>query len=268
VRGSGALDPDATSYLTIVPMRKRAAMTDATKVYRVREFARLAGVTVRALHHYDRVGLLKPRRTRAGHRIYVPDDLGVLEQIVALKFIGIPLRNIGALVRKGANELPDVLAAQRLVLEGKRRLLDRAINAIGDAEAAFARGGVDSADVLKRIIEVIEMQHDDEEWKSQYNALVQGKIERLKAMTPEMKTALQQDWNVLFDDVKMALSAEPSSATAQALATRWLKLLETFSGAIEPGMAKKFGATYQGSAPPFGDARVWEFMGKVLAARP
>lgn len=40
-----------------------------SKLYRVREFAELSGVTVRALHHYDRVGLLKPRRTDAGYRL-------------------------------------------------------------------------------------------------------------------------------------------------------------------------------------------------------
>ena len=43
-------------------------------VYRVREFAKLTGVTVKALHHYDRVGLLEPRRTRAGYRLYSAAD--------------------------------------------------------------------------------------------------------------------------------------------------------------------------------------------------
>ena len=38
---------------------------ESTKLYKVREFAKLAGVTVRALHHYDRLGLLTPTRRRA-----------------------------------------------------------------------------------------------------------------------------------------------------------------------------------------------------------
>src|SRR5882757_5503192 len=41
-----------------------------SRTYRVGEFARLAGVTPRALHHYDRLGLLKPRRTAVGYRAY------------------------------------------------------------------------------------------------------------------------------------------------------------------------------------------------------
>ena len=44
------------------------------KLYHVQEFANLAGVTVRALHHYDRFGLLKPNRTEAGYRLYCLRD--------------------------------------------------------------------------------------------------------------------------------------------------------------------------------------------------
>jgi len=57
--------------------------------YRVQEFARLAGVTVRALHHYDRLGLLRARRTASGYRVYGDRDLERLEQIVALQFLGV-----------------------------------------------------------------------------------------------------------------------------------------------------------------------------------
>jgi len=64
------------------------------KSYRVHEFAELAGVTVKALHHYDRLGLLKPARTQAGYRAYKTVHLARLEQIVALKSLGIPLKQI------------------------------------------------------------------------------------------------------------------------------------------------------------------------------
>jgi hypothetical protein len=66
----------------------------SSRSYKVHEFAELAGVTVKALHHYDRLGLLTPRRTEAGYRVYTERDLERLEQIVALKFLGLPLRQI------------------------------------------------------------------------------------------------------------------------------------------------------------------------------
>jgi DNA-binding transcriptional MerR regulator len=58
------------------------------KEYRVQEFAKLAGITGKALRHYERVGLLVPRRSIAGYRLYSERHLDRLEQIVALKFFG------------------------------------------------------------------------------------------------------------------------------------------------------------------------------------
>ena len=52
-----------------------------TKVHRVPGIFQAGGRTVRALHHYDRLGLLKPNRTEAGYRLYHLGDLARLEQI-------------------------------------------------------------------------------------------------------------------------------------------------------------------------------------------
>src|SRR5436190_15584351 len=101
------------------------------KSYQSREFALRAGVTVRALHHYDRLGLLKPsRRTDAGYRLYRENDLVRLEQIIVLKFLGLPLKRIKELLDRKALDLPRVLQLQRRALEEKRRQLDVAIQAI------------------------------------------------------------------------------------------------------------------------------------------
>jgi DNA-binding transcriptional MerR regulator len=105
-----------------------------SRPYQVHEFAELAGVTVKALHHYDRLGLLKPRRTAAGYRVYSLTDLERLEQIVALKFLGLPLKQIKSLLERDSLQLPNALRLQRRELEHKRRLMDRAIRAIEDAE--------------------------------------------------------------------------------------------------------------------------------------
>src|SRR6058998_1123146 len=106
--------------------RKLRVNSGAKRTYRAQEFAELAGVTVRTLHHYDRLGLLKPGRTQAGYRVYRDRDLERLEQIVALKFLGLPLKQIKTLLDRDALELPDALRMQRKVLEEKKRLLENA----------------------------------------------------------------------------------------------------------------------------------------------
>jgi DNA-binding transcriptional MerR regulator len=80
---------------------------------RTQEFAQLSGVTARALRHYDRLGLLKPKRTSAGYRAYSAGDVERLEQIVAFKFLGIPLKKIGLLITRTPRELARALDAQR-----------------------------------------------------------------------------------------------------------------------------------------------------------
>src|SRR3954452_424033 len=65
----------------------------------VGEVAALAGVTVRTLHHYDRIGLLSPSgRTAAGYRQYAPADLDRLHQVLLYRERGFPLEEVATLL--------------------------------------------------------------------------------------------------------------------------------------------------------------------------
>src|SRR6185437_6801759 len=156
--------------------------------YRVQAFAELAGVTVRALHHYDRLALLRPKRTGAGYRLYRLADLERLEQIVALKFLGLPLKEIKTVLDRDARSLPDVLRGQRRALEEKRRRLDRAIAAIGSAERSLEAGRPADAAVLRRIIEVIEMSDHAEDMRKYYSDEAWAELTRRReAMTEKTR---------------------------------------------------------------------------------
>jgi DNA-binding transcriptional MerR regulator len=96
------------------------------RTYTIRQFAGIAGVSVRTLHHYDRIGLLSPERSASGYRTYHEHDLEVLEQIVALRFIGIPLKQIKTLLHRDPQEFVRALAAQRISLGEKGRSSTRA----------------------------------------------------------------------------------------------------------------------------------------------
>ncbi|MGI8743631.1 MAG: MerR family transcriptional regulator [Bryobacteraceae bacterium] len=169
------------------------------KSYRVQEFAELAGVTVRALHHYDRLALLRPRRSESGYRLYGIRDLERLEQIVAIKFLGLSLKQIKTLLQRDARELPDVLQSQRRALEEKRRWLDLAIGAIRDAERAIQPGKRADAAVLKKIIEVIEMQGNTEFMKKYYSEDAQAKMaQRREQWNPELQEQATKAWANFF----------------------------------------------------------------------
>ena len=144
--------------------------------YQIQEFSDLTGVTVKALHHYDRLGLLKPQRSSSGYRLYVERDLERLEQIVALKFLGFPLRQIKVVLDRATLELPDSLRLQRQALEEKQKLLARAMRAIVAAEKALDSGKNSNPAILKRLIEVINMQSEVDAMKKYYSEEAWSKV--------------------------------------------------------------------------------------------
>lgn len=119
--------------------------------YRSQAFAALTGVTVKALLHYDRLGLLRPPRTASGHRIYTDRDRERLDQIVALKFLGLPLKQIRAVLQGQTLRLCQALRTQREALTADRDRLDRAIEAIQRVETAIANGHGSDASLLREL---------------------------------------------------------------------------------------------------------------------
>ncbi len=152
--------------------------------YRIGEFAKLAGVTVRALHHYDRIGLLKPQRGASGFRLYHMEDLERLEQIAALKFLGIPLQEIKLLLKHGPFTLAGSLEMQREALAEKRRLIDRAMVAI-EAEKVIRSGQTTDASILRKIIEVIDMQPQENFMRKYYSEQAWLDKERIARERPQ-----------------------------------------------------------------------------------
>jgi DNA-binding transcriptional MerR regulator len=246
---------------------------DANRPYRAQEFAELAGVTVRTLHHYDQLGLLKPRRSDSGYRLYRERDLERLEQIVALKFLGIPLKQVRTLLDRDSLDLAAALRVQRRILEEKRRLLDSAIGAIRRAQE---RPGTAQ---LKKIIEALEMQNDSDWMMKYHTGEAKAKVEaRRQEWTPELQAEVSRQWTELIAEAKSAVGAgeDPGSPKVQALAARWVKLVEAFTGGdpeIAEGVKRVWADRENWPAPArqqaggFFDAAVWGFMQKAIDIR-
>jgi hypothetical protein len=117
------------------------------------------------------------------------------------------------------------------------------------------------------------MQNDSEEWKRKYDGLVQAKMERLKSLSPAALIDLRKQWAMLVADIQHALADDPASPAAQALASRWLTLLEQLMGTVvEPSMIGSATAyrdigEWSPSAAAFADKRVWDFIRTALSAR-
>ncbi len=216
--------------------------------YQAREFAERAGVTVRTLHHYDRLGLLKPSRyTEAGYRLYGEQDFARLQQIVTLKFIGLPLKRIKELLGNREVDLRGTLRLQRAIVEEKRRHLEKVMQAIERAEEVAGRSSAPEWETFKRIIEVINMQNDMEWMKKYYTEEQLADLARRG--TPEVLEKGQRDWAELIKDVREAVQegVDPVSERAQALRARWATLIEAFTGG-DPGIRANLTRLYQDQA--------------------
>ena len=106
----------------------------------VGELSRLTGVTVRALHHYDEIGLVRPsQRTAAGYRQYDDDDVLRLQQVLVLRELGVPLDRIAAAIDE-AGDRAALLRSHRAALADKRGRLDAMHAAVDAALAVLEKG--------------------------------------------------------------------------------------------------------------------------------
>jgi len=98
---------------------------------KINEAANLTGVTVRTLHYYDEIGLLKPSEiTDAGYRLYDDAALAVLQQILFFRELDFPLGEIREIISSPAFDRTKALENHRELLSKKRERLDNLINLV------------------------------------------------------------------------------------------------------------------------------------------
>jgi DNA-binding transcriptional MerR regulator len=187
--------------------------------YRVQEFADLGGVTVKALLHYDRLGLLVPVRSASGHRLYSTGDRGRLRRILALKRVGIALTQMRDLLDADPPTLAARLEANREVIAQQRARLSRAERALALVEeslchAADDRGGLD------RLADVIDMPREATTMQRYFSNDAWPIARRFYDDWPEAA------WIVLYRDIAAAIPDGPDTARAAELLDRWNTLAQ------------------------------------------
>jgi len=238
---------------------------------KVGELAKRTGLTVRTLHHYDEIGLLKPSlKTEAGHRLYTASDVARLQQVLSLRLLGFSLEQVrDCLDRPGFSPLQVIglhVARLREQIELQQRLCDR-LEAI--ATHLSAAGEV-SADEFIRTIEEMTMIE---------NYYTAEQMEYLKKRREEVgEERMRQapaDWAELIAQVRaeMEKGTDPTTPHVQSLARRWLALINEFTGG-DPGISKSLGRVWneQGDnivaqhGTEYDPRGVSEYIGQAIAA--
>lgn len=233
--------------------------------WKVGEIARRCGVTVRALHHYEDIGLVVPWRTPSGHRLYADDHLARLYRVLALRQLGMGLDEIAHVIDDDGDP--------RAVLHRQIERLDATIRqqqALRDRLEAIARqldrgepvGGEAFLDVME-VMKMIEQYYTPEQ--------LAELAKRRDAIGDDGMKAAEQAWQTLFADVRAAIDAgvDPKSDEARALAARWQALIDAFTGG-DPGIARSLGNLWQNEGDKLRashgiDPEVMAWMGRVRA---
>jgi DNA-binding transcriptional MerR regulator len=203
----------------------------------VKDLSKLTQVSVQTLHHYDRVGLLKPSaRLENNYRLYSEKDLLKLQQIIALKFFGFELSQIKKLLSADVGML-DHFSAQSQVLEEKSKALHEASRALKNIISECSRDKSIPWETIIKSIEVYRMtQQLEKSWEGQVfnpdelKKYVHFEQELKSKYTEEEIKSFEQDWMDLVRVVDTNLDQDPASQFGIDLGKRCMDWVNAFYG--------------------------------------
>lgn len=204
--------------------------------YTVGELAKRAGLTVRTLHHYEELGLLRPRgRSDAGYRRYGEADVLRLHRVLALRDAGLSLKAIAPLLDGEApRPLAEVLQGQIEQVQAQLLAQETLLQTLRNAAKRLELHG-DGGDAVQVLLDAMQIRRVHDRWFSpeQMRALRQ----RWDALPTAERDAVELEWPQLIAQARAAMQADrdPASADVQALVRRWLVLQQQFID-MAPGM--------------------------------
>lgn len=242
-----------------------------SKTLKIGELAKATGLTVRTLHHYDDIGLLKPSiRTEAGHRLYTASDVKRLQTIVSLQSIQFSLKDIKSALEQDSDAFEHALDEHVKRLESELAHKQALYNRLSQLQYRIKANEEVSLEDYVKNIEVIVM------YEKYYS---QEQIEELRNRDAQLSEAEKQkvheDWMNLFEGFKKAYAeklevTDPKVIRLGELANEYTK---AFTGG-DPNMEQSHQKMYQteGGSNVLAQhgvdmpQEVFEFMAKAMGA--
>ncbi|EID43075.1 MerR family transcriptional regulator [Parageobacillus thermoglucosidasius] len=186
------------------------------KVYSIGEFAKKTGQTIRTLHYYDEIGILKPSHvSSSGRRFYSEDEIITLQKIVALKFLGFSLEEIKRFMQEEKWDLKESLAFQKKLLLQKREHIDRVIKAVTHAQHLAEEQEKIDPNIFSLLINSIQMENQQKEWLKQF--MPDETVEKIFDISEEKQLEYAKKLLGIFEKLKECYGKDPSDNDVQSL---------------------------------------------------
>ncbi|WP_338788393.1 MerR family transcriptional regulator [Metabacillus sp. FJAT-53654] len=198
---------------------------------KVKEVADLVGISVRTLHHYDEIGLLKPEQTsEAGYRLYSDENLETLQQILFFKELDFPLKKIKEIINRPSFDRKEALNFHRKILVERRLRIDKMISTI-DMTIEHMKGTIEMTN--KEKFEGFDFSHNPYEQEARErwgDEAVDKSNANLASMTKEEQKAMQEEMNAIYRSLASLRHTLPESDEAQAAIQKWYIFLNSNIG--------------------------------------
>lgn len=215
--------------------------------FTVGELSRLTGVTVRALHHYDEIGLVRPsQRSAAGYRLYGDADVRRLQQVLVFRELGLPLDQIArAIDERGQGDLDALLRRHRDTLVVERQRIDAMIASL---DAALKGHTVTTEDDVKKLFQGFDPAAYEDEVKERW-----GATEAYAESAKRTRSYGKPEWDELNADQakiyarlaeRMRAGASVSEPTVQALVDEHRRHIDRWFYPCSVEMHKRLGEMY------------------------
>ena len=192
---------------------------------RISEVAKLTGITVRTLHYYDEVGLLKPSEiTEAGYRLYSREDLEILQQILFFRELDFPLSQIKEIMNnpnydkeEALKKQKELLIQQRQRIEGLIKLIEKRIE--GDNNMSFKEFDMNEIEENKKKY----AKEVKERWGT--SKAYEESEKKTSSYNKEKWGDINQETSEIFKGFAELRNSDPGSEEVQELVRRWQKYI-------------------------------------------
>lgn len=201
-------------------------------VYTVKQISELAGVSVRTLHYYDEIGLLRPSSVgENGYRYYNDDALLQLQQILFYREIGLELSHIRDILHSSDFDVLTALSSHRAVLQNKIQRLQNLIETVDNTMTHLSGGKTMSKKSLFDGFSQEQQEQYTREARLQYGPdIVNASVKRWNSYSKEQQTAIMEEASQIYAELAEAIDAEksPTSPEVQAILERWHENIRWF----------------------------------------
>jgi DNA-binding transcriptional MerR regulator len=203
------------------------------KAYTVGQLAKMAGVSVRTLHHYDQIGLLTPSaRTAVGYRLYEEQDLLRLQQILFFKELDFPLSAIRASLDDPAFDQVEALKSHRRLLQERAERLTRLLITVDKTIQRLTKEDTAMELTDEELYEGFtkeQIERYTREARERFGSeQVQASEQRLRKLPKAQWAALKAETDAVTRLIATVADQAPDASEVQALMARHHALIEQF----------------------------------------